>query len=68
MWWSPDSQTLFYQDPSTQEAWGYDLETGQISHLPRPFAHSSDHAHHAPLSKRPLNWALTVLARPQLGS
>ncbi len=34
MWWSPDSQTLFYQDPSTQEAWGYDLETGQISSIP----------------------------------
>lgn len=40
IWWSEDSQTLFYQDIETQQAWAYDLFTGKtdvISYVPRSF-------------------------------
>lgn len=31
VWWSEDSQVLYYQDIETQEAWAYDLSTGVSS-------------------------------------
>lgn len=34
LWWSSDSQTFFFQDPSTQTAWSYDLDSGQIFSIP----------------------------------
>jgi hypothetical protein len=34
MWWSLDSQTLFYQNPPTEEAWAYNLESGQTFSIP----------------------------------
>lgn len=38
VWWSEDSQLLYYQDVETQEAWAYDLSTGvssPVAYLPR---------------------------------
>lgn len=38
IWWSLDSKTIFYQNSPTQQAWAYDLASGQttsISYLPR---------------------------------
>lgn len=40
VWWSDDSQTLYYQDIETQQAWAYDLATGvstSIPYAPRSF-------------------------------
>lgn len=34
MWWSEDSQTLYYQNIETQEAWAYDLSTGISASIP----------------------------------
>ena len=38
VWWSEDSQTLYYQDIEAQEAWAYDLSTQSstsIAYVPR---------------------------------
>jgi hypothetical protein len=38
VWWSEDSQVLYYQAIETQEAWAYDLSTGvssPIAYVPR---------------------------------
>lgn len=38
VWWSEDSQTLYYQNIETQEAWAYDLSTGvstSVAYVPR---------------------------------
>lgn len=38
VWWSEDSQILYYQDIETQEAWAYELSTGistSIAYVPR---------------------------------
>jgi hypothetical protein len=40
VWWSDDSQTLYYQDIEAQQAWAYDLATGvstSIPYVPRSF-------------------------------
>ncbi len=37
VWWSEDSQILYYQDADTHEAWAYDLSTGistSIAYVP----------------------------------
>lgn len=40
VWWSEDSQTLFYQNIETQQAWAYDVTTElsiSIPYVPRSF-------------------------------
>lgn len=34
VWWSDDSQTLFYQDVTAQMAWAYDIEQGTTTQIP----------------------------------
>jgi hypothetical protein len=34
VWWSKDSQTLFYQNIETQQAWAYEIANGSSSSIP----------------------------------
>lgn len=34
VWWSEDSQTVFYQDVEAQQAWAYDISSGTSTSIP----------------------------------